>query len=346
MPRPLGLLPLSRSAVDRDGVSRTRESVFDDLLADESTRILPLWTGRLLSETSAGDATSPGRATDAARLRLFSTDEITSALTRVYLGRTVEATPQERAGTAVILSVLTDAAARELEPDESTWRGLRDLATRLSDRDGGLATEAVAIANWHASHTHCPRCGTPTVVEHAGWMRHCYVDNNEIFPRTDPAVIMRVLDEDDRILLGSNAMWENNRWSLLAGFVEAGESFEAAVLREVEEESGVIVADPRYLGSQPWPFPASVMIGMEARAVPGHTQLRPDGEEILALRWFSREEIWRERDDILLPGGSSIAHAIVRDWYGGPLDEPPVQATAREEAAVGAEPGSGRSDAA
>jgi NAD+ diphosphatase len=297
-----------------------RESLFDELLTDEMTRVLALWNGRVLTtDAPAGTEGSPHL-----RLTLFGTEEVTSALTRVYLGRTLAAAPGEPVGTPVILAVLTDAAAGELEPDESRWRGLRELATRLDDRDGGLVTEAVAIANWHASHTHCPRCGTPTVVEHGGWMRRCFVDNNEIFPRTDPAVIVRVLDDDDRILLGSNALWENNRWSLLAGFVEAGESFEAAVLREIEEESGVLVADPQYLGSQPWPFPASVMIGMEAHVVAGHTRLRPDGEEILALRWFSRDDIWRERGDILLPGGSSIAHAIVRDWYGGPLDEPPV----------------------
>lgn len=332
MSRPLGLLPLSRSAVDRDGVNRIRESLFDELLADAATRILPMWNGRVLT---AGDD-------ERTRLSLFHVEDVTAALTRVYLGRTLESGPGEPAGTPVILSVLTDAAAGELQGDESAWHGLRELATRLSDRDAGLVTEAVAIANWHASHTHCPRCGTPTVIEHGGWMRHCFVDNNEIFPRTDPAVIMRVLDQDDRILLGSNALWENNRWSLLAGFVEAGESFESAVQREVEEESGVLVTDPRYLGSQPWPFPASVMIGMEAMAVPGHTDLRPDGEEILALRWFSRDDIWNERDDILLPGGSSIAHAIVRDWYGGPLTEPPVarRAEARPDGS------GGRSDAA
>lgn len=327
MPRPLGLLPLSRSAVDRDGVRRTRESLFDELLSDESARVLPLWNGRAITTDARSDDPDDVPVPGMARLVLFRTDEVTSALTRVYLGRTLEDAPGEPAGTPVILAVLTDAAAGELEPDESRWHGLRDLATRLGDRDAGLMTESVAIANWHASHTHCPRCGTPTVVEHGGWMRHCFVDNNEVFPRTDPAVIMRVLDDDDRILLGSNALWENNRWSLLAGFVEAGESFESAVQREVEEESGVLVADPRYLGSQPWPFPASVMIGMEAHAIPGHTDLRPDGEEILALRWFSRDDIWRERDDILLPGGSSIAHAIVRDWYGGPLDEPPAPRT-------------------
>ncbi|QDZ14353.1 NAD(+) diphosphatase [Humibacter ginsenosidimutans] len=323
MPRPLGDLPLARSAVDRDGAHRARADLFDELLAEDATRVLPLWNGRVLVRDVPAGADSASPST---RLTLFRTDEVTSALTRVYLGRTLTASDDEPAGTPVILAVLTDAAAGELQPDEQRWRGLRELATTLGDRDAGLVTESVAIANWHASHTHCPRCGTPTVVEQGGWMRRCFVDNNEIFPRTDPAVIVRVLDDQNRILLGSNALWENNRWSLLAGFVEAGESFEAAAAREVAEESGVVVVDPVYLGSQPWPFPASIMIGMEARAVPGSTQLQPDGEEILALRWFSRDDIWAERDDILLPGGSSIAHEIVRDWYGGPLDEPPPAA--------------------
>jgi NAD+ diphosphatase len=342
MRRTLGPLPLSRSAVDRDGVARTNPALFDELLADEATRVLPLLHGRTLTVDAGSDrpgaadtvpveprATDPAARASAAEdaagthLRLFRTDEVTSALTRVYLGRTLQATEAEPAGTPIILAVLTDAAAGELEPDDSRWRGLRDLATVLDDRDTGLLTESVAIANWHAVNTHCPRCGTPTVVEHGGWMRRCFVDENEIFPRTDPAVIVRVLDDEDRLLLGSNALWENNRWSLLAGFVEAGEAFEAAAQREIEEESGVLVGEPTYLASQPWPFPASIMVGMEARALPGHTDPRPDGEEILALRWFSREDVWQQRADILLPGASSIAHWIVRDWYGGPLDEPP-----------------------
>jgi NAD+ diphosphatase len=135
---------------------------------------------------------------------------------------------------------------------------------------------------------------------------------------------MRVIDDRERILLGSNAMWEVNRWSILAGFVEPGESFEEAVVREVAEESGVRVAAPRYLGSQPWPFPASVMIGFEARAVDaGEVVPRPDGDEIVDLRWFSRDELWAERDDVRLPMPASIAHAIIADWYGGPLDQPP-----------------------
>jgi NAD+ diphosphatase len=307
MTRRTALEPVTGLVVDRDGERRTRPELFDELIADPATRILPLWRGKALMTDA-----------DAHALELIAPDRQTTALVRVYLGRTVAD------GIPVIAVTLTDAAATELEPDESRWAGLREAGTRLDERDYALFVEAVAIANWHESHTHCPRCGTPTVVEQGGWVRRCFVDGKEIFPRTDPAIIVRVLDDADRILLGSNAMWENNRWSILAGFVEPGESFEAAVLREVHEEAGVVCTAPRYLGSQPWPFPASVMIGFEARAVAqGEVPTTPDGEEILALRWFSREELWAEREDLKLPMSASIANAIITEWYGGPLDQPP-----------------------
>lgn len=312
----LSRLPLARHAVDRDAGARFQPDLFDALLADASTRILPLWNGQaLMSE--------PGSTT----LALFASDEVTAALVRIYLGRTREAEGVEPCGTPVIAAVLTEAAALELQPDVIRWVSLRAVASVLSDRDAGLFTEALAVSNWHESHAYCPRCGMPTVVEQGGWMRRCFEDDNEIFPRTDPAVIASVIDADDRLLLGSNALWEHNRWSLLAGFVEAGETFEAAVVREIEEEAGLVVAEPQYLGSQPWPFPASLMVGFRTRLATGVNpdQATPDGEEILALRWFSREDIWKERGSLLLPGPSSIARSIVEEWYGGPLGEPPVQ---------------------
>ncbi|WP_374007088.1 NAD(+) diphosphatase [Leifsonia sp. LS-T14] len=329
---PLAALPLSRHATDRDHAARSRPALFDELWQEPTTRVLALWKGRALVTRASVPAATPAAdgwaAPDAgpAALDLLPVERVTSALIRVYLGRTTVATPAEPAGTAVVLEVLTDAAALELEPDEERWANLRTVATSLSDRDAGLFTEALAMANWHASHTHCPRCGSPTVVEQAGWVRRCMEDGSEVFPRTDPAVIVTVLDADDRLLLGSNAMWENSRYSLLAGFVEPGESFEAAVEREIFEEAGIHVVDARYKGSQPWPFPASVMVGMTARLADDQSPsaLDPDGEEILDLRWFSRDELWAARDQIILPGGSSIARALIEDWYGGPLDAPPV----------------------
>jgi NAD+ diphosphatase len=140
-----------------------------------------------------------------------------------------------------------------------------------------------------------------------------------------------VTDADDRLLLGSNAQWESNRYSLLAGFVEPGESLEAAVEREVYEESGIRVTDPVYRGSQPWPFPASLMIGFTARIDDTiESELTPDGAEILDLRWMSHDELYAARNEIALPGPTSIARALIEEWYGGPLGEPPARKPGNE----------------
>jgi NAD+ diphosphatase len=134
--------------------------------------------------------------------------------------------------------------------------GLREVGATLGARDSGLLVTAVALANWHATHRHCPRCGTPTELVQAGWQRHCPTDGSAHFPRTDPAVIVLVHDGGDRCLLGRQPQWPPGRYSTLAGFVESGESAEAAVRREVAEESGVVVDEVTYRSSQPWPFPA------------------------------------------------------------------------------------------
>ena len=314
---PLAALPLARHAVDRDHDARSRPALFDELCADRSTRILALWGDRSLVELDP---------TGRPRLVLHPVDRVPAALLRVYLGKTVNDCDGMPRGTAVILYTLTDAAARELEPDESRWVSLRATATELSDLDAGLFTEALGIMHWHSSCAYCPRCGSLTVVEQGGWTRRCLEDQREIFPRTDPAVIVSVLDSDDRLLLGSNALWEPNRYSLLAGFVEPGESFEAAAVREIAEESALAISNVRYRGSQPWPFPASLMVGMTARLADGESPeaIHPDGEEILDLRWFSRDQLWHDRERVLVPGPSSIARALIEEWYGGSLNEPPA----------------------
>ena len=154
----------------------------------------------------------------------------------------------------------------------------------------------------------------------AGWVRRDEASGHEFFPRTDAAIIVGITDADDRLLLGRNAMWESNRYSLLAGFVEPGESLENAVKREVFEESGLRVVDPVYLGSQPWPFPASLMLGFTARLdTTVEALLAPDGNEILELRWFGRDELAASLDEIMLPGYTSIARAIIEEWFGGPI---------------------------
>jgi NAD+ diphosphatase len=310
----LSRLPLSRYEVDRDYLARDRPGLFDELWADPATRVLPVYQGKALM------------ASDSA-LRLLPVGEVPDADVRVYLGRTTTATDAEPIGTPVVAALLGDdavAAAGQTDTGglaDANWANLRTVGTVLSDRDAGLLTEALGILNWHVSHGFSPRTGEATLSEKGGWVRRDPVSNTEVFPRTDAAIIVGVVDSEDRILLGSNALWEKNRYSLLAGFVEPGESFEAAVIREVFEESGVRVTDPVYLGSQPWPFPASIMVGFHARVDPDLTStLTPDGAEILDVRWFTRDEI-RDGTDVILPGPTSIARAIIEEWFGGPIDD-------------------------
>jgi NAD+ diphosphatase len=190
----------------------------------------------------------------------------------------------------------------------------------LSDRDAGLMTHAVALANWHETFTHCPRCGSPTDPIYSGHARKCPVDASEHFPRVDPAMIVLVTDPADRCLLARNAMWPERRVSILAGFVEAGESAEQAVAREVEEETSIVVGTVRYLGSQPWPMPQSLMLGFRAEA-DGRQEIQVDAEEIAEANWYSRADLAAaiEEGRLLLPPPVSIAHHIISSWYGTEL---------------------------
>lgn len=182
---------------------------------------------------------------------------------------------------------------------------------------------AVALDNWLRTHTRCPRCGTETVFHDAGWSRRCPADGTDHFPRTDPAVIVLVRDRDDRALLGRQVRWPEGWFSTLAGFVEAGESAEAAVRREVQEESGVVVSsatdDLWYLGSQPWPFPCSLMLGYHAWT--DDPTVAVDGEEIGEARWFTRDELADAcaSGEVRLPPPISIARRLVERWYGAEL---------------------------
>jgi NAD+ diphosphatase len=203
---------------------------------------------------------------------------------------------------------------------EPRWTGLRQIGALLSARDAGLMTHAVALANWHAEAGFCPRCGAATEPASAGSSRLCLAEGSEHFPRSDPAVIMLVTDPGDRALLARNAQWPKGRVSILAGFVEPGESAEQAVAREVLEETGLDVGQIRYVGSQPWPMPHSLMLGFRAQA-DGGQQIKVDASEIAEASWFSRTELREaiERGDIKLPPPVSIAHQIIASWYGAEL---------------------------
>jgi NAD+ diphosphatase len=175
------------------------------------------------------------------------------------------------------------------------WQTLRDFGARADDLDAALVVCAIALEQWHQRHPRCPRCGADTVETQAGWTRTCVADGSEHFPRTDPAVIMLVHDGAGRALLGRGPQWPEGRFSTLAGFVEPGESLEAAVAREVYEEVGVRLGEIRYLASQPWPFPSSLMLGFIAR-LDGDPGITVDPVELAEAGWFTREEVARARD--------------------------------------------------
>lgn len=294
-------LPLALSAIDRDYLTREKPGIIDHLLAGKHTRVLPVHDGKVLLDGPA--------------LRLVKPGQISAFDLAVYLGVSTEAADDQPVGTAIVMCLLSDDVARQIEPDASKWLHLRRTGAGLSARDSGMYVQAIALANWHATHKFCNRCGSATEIIRAGWVRKCLADGTELYPRTDPAVIVSVIDDQDRILLGSQGVWEDNRWSILAGYVEPGESLNAAVEREMFEESGIRVESIEYLGSQGWPFPHSIMMGFTARAR-GNQLHKADGIEIEKLRWFSRDDIRNEKNMILLPGPLTIARAMIEHWYG------------------------------
>ena len=196
-----------------------------------------------------------------------------------------------------------------------TWAGLREVGADLGDLDAGLLVQAIGILEWHDRHRFSPLTGAATTVERAGWVQRDPTTGAEFFPRTDPAVIMLVHD-GDRVVLGRQAAWPPGRFSILAGFVEPGESAEAAVVREVAEEVGLRVTDLRYVGSQPWPFPQSLMLGFVAR-IEGDDTLQPDPSEIEEAHWFTREDLRTGAGPRALPPPVSIARHILDRWIAG-----------------------------
>jgi NAD+ diphosphatase len=293
-------LALSRSAVDRAGERRTDPDWLAAAWVDENSRAFAVAGAQVL--VRYGDR---GPALWLVRPAEAPEGE------RYFLGVDAEGTAYFAVATAA-LPVVEGAAPA----------GLREVGALLDDREAGLAVHAIALANWHAAHRHCARCGAPTVVAAAGHVRRCTAEGSEHHPRTDPAVIMAVVDAEDRLLLGHQARWPARRFSTLAGFVEPGESLEQAVRREVAEETGVRVGAVHYLGSQPWPFPSSLMLGFRAEA--WTTELAVDGEELAAARWFDREELTQAAasGEVLLPPPVSIARRLIEHWYGAPLPEP------------------------
>ncbi|MCD0448084.1 NAD(+) diphosphatase [Actinocorallia sp. API 0066] len=238
-------------------------------------------------------------------------------------------TPSRRApkGQRILLGVDEDKiayfAVRAPIPDDlhdAEPAGLRRIGALLDDLHSTLLTQAVAMAAWHGAHGFCPRCGGATKAIAAGHVRVCLHDGTEQYPRLDPAVIMLVADTEDRVLLARGTTWPERRQSVLAGFIEPGESIEQAVVREVKEEVGLAVHDVQYCGSQPWPLPQSLMLGFTCRAEAGQ-RLITDQTELVEARWYTRDELKAAalNGDVLLPGRVSIARQLIEYWYGADL---------------------------
>jgi NAD+ diphosphatase len=304
---PLGRLALARGTVDRATDRRADTAWVAAAWADPGTRVLVVSDSRALVRSGGSGLElvflSPDEAPEGTRFLLGVDDGV------AYFG--VSGEPGGGSGV-------------RSDDDDVKPMSLRQAGAVLSDRDAGLFTHAVALANWHDSHTHCPRCGAPTVPAPAGHLTTCPVDGTEHFPRLDPAVIMLVTDPEDRCLLARNAAWPQRRMSVLAGFVEPGESAEQAVAREVFEETAITVGQIRYLGSQPWPMPRSLMLGFQAMAT-GSQRIAVDEEEIREAHWFSRAELRASIDagELAVAPTSSIARRLIEYWYGAELPDGP-----------------------
>ena len=269
---------------------------------------------------------------DAAVLRVDARGQVMVADGRVVLGGTTElgdAPPQD----AVFLGRIDGgrpvwAIRAPLVPPDGSKAEVLDLrmgGTAFDDVSAQLVTSALALLNWHDNARFSPVDGSPTKPCKAGWSRIDPATGAEEFPRVDPAVICLVDDGADRVVLARQTVWPERMFSVLAGFVQAGESLETCVMREIAEEIGLSVRNVRYLGSQPWPFPRSLMIGFHAVADPDQQFCFEDGE-IAEARWFTRAEVraalaagdWTSAaasgSELLLPGSVSIAREIIESW--------------------------------
>lgn len=218
-------------------------------------------------------------------------------------------------GEAITVAVASEAWA---EPDGTRLAPLRQLVRAARDRADDpeleIAVAGVALARWHERHPRCAQCGARTIATRAGWVRHCDACGADHYPRTDPAIIVLVTDDDGRALFAHAPHWPEGRYSHVAGYAEPGESLEQAVHREVAEEVGLTVTDVRYVGSQPWPFPASLMVAFSARAT--STAIRVDGVEIVDAMWLSEEDLktCMEEGSVAPPPSGSIAWRLYSSW--------------------------------
>lgn len=291
------------SHIDRAGELRTNQGTLDTLW--QKAKILHIAEGRIASVDEKLTFSHAPQISE-----LIASGKFTEGA-RYFLGLDLDDRSPYFAWDTQWVDEVSD------EEKSVGFTTLREVGAQLSPLEFELSLHATAISNWHRAHPRCPRCGGPTRVDLGGAARFCDADQSQHHPRTDSAVIVLIKDRDDRILLGHQPVWPEGRFSTFAGFLEPGETFEQCVSREVFEESGITVSEIKYLGSQPWPFPASIMIAFEA-VTDNPGVAKGDGEEITEVKWFSRAELKAAAADgsLLLPPSISVARKMIEGWLG------------------------------
>ena len=306
------------AGLDRAAHLRSEPGALERLRRAASARVVPLWRGKPLAAPSGLGWLAPGNPV------------LAGAGTEVFLGLengnpllASDVSSWEPDVIPTTLDAFHDPSEQHHPdlPEEYRFAELRALMARLSARDAELAATALALLNWHRTHGFCARCGARSDIAQGGWQRICPACGGHHFPRTDPVVIMLVT-HGNSVLVGRSPGWPEGTYSLLAGFVEPGETLEAAVRRETFEEAGIRVGRVGYLASQPWPFPASLMIGCYGRALTRHITLDP--AELEDARWVTREEMMDvfagAHADVRPPRKGAVAHFLLHNWLADRLE--------------------------
>lgn len=317
------LVTFGGSALDRAGEVRNAPDVVRFMRRSADARAILFWRGKPLIhrgrpaalirlpmdhpilEHAAPDSILLGREDGAARFAFDLSTWEPEDLDAIALGGFLDPSEQHHPDL----------------PEDHVFAELRRVMTWLNPRDAELAATGRAIFSWHDAHKFCAKCGAASDMAHAGWQRNCISCNASHFPRTDPVVIM-LITHGDKVLMGRSPGWPQGMFSLLAGFVEPGETLEAAVRREVFEEAGVRVGEVGYLSSQPWPFPASLMFGCSGVAI--SEEITIDPVEIEAAMWVTRDEmmqVFAGQHPVILPARKgAIAHFLLENWLADTLD--------------------------
>jgi NAD(+) diphosphatase len=321
-------LPMASGQFDRDAARRNDANYLNSLKDSPNTSYIlvtargevAIKSAHVYGQAPHGGLTPPDLANmEAEQLLELSHAQVAqlpfSPQEPYYLGKY---------GEKSYLALRVEASSQQLEENwQHCFAPLRAVAGMLEPYQGELAAAAVALATWDKNTKFCERCGASLKLACAGWEKHCTACAHITYPRTDPAIIVAITDDAERLLLIHGATWQPGRYSVVAGFVEAGESLEAAVVREALEETGIKISQASYCSSQPWPFPRSLMFAFTARAG-GQQEPKADMQEVGHAFWASREEFTQLvlEGKVIVPGRASSGHALVRAWYGRELPQP------------------------